>query len=171
NPIRAGLAETPEASDFTSISERIRQWRSEGNCSETLGVAQFEADGEESIIQEEGEKPATTTRAVMTPFVGNHKDEHAAGIPFSFTDYMALMDWTGRAIRDGKRGAIPAHLAPILVRLGIEEKQWLPTVKHFGSRFCWAAGCIESMRELSRNVGASWLKGMGRDRRLGVVSS
>ncbi len=36
----------------------------------------------------------------MTSFVGNHKDEHAAGIPFSFTDYMALMDWTGRAIRD-----------------------------------------------------------------------
>ncbi|VAX09555.1 hypothetical protein MNBD_GAMMA26-343 [hydrothermal vent metagenome] len=76
----------------------------------------------------------------MTPFIGNHTDEHAAGIPFSFTDYdvyghasaviagskeaaMALMDWTGRAIRDGKRGAIPAHLASILVRLGIEEKQ------------------------------------------------
>jgi len=27
NPIRAGVADTPEASDFTSIYERIRQWR------------------------------------------------------------------------------------------------------------------------------------------------
>ncbi len=32
NPIRAGLAETPEASDFTSISERIRQWRDGGDA-------------------------------------------------------------------------------------------------------------------------------------------
>lgn len=62
--------------------------------------------------------------------------------------YMALMDWIGRAIRDDKRGSIPAHLAPILVRLGIEEKQWLPTVKHFSSRFCWAAGRVESMGNL-----------------------
>ena len=32
NPIRAGLAEMPEASDFTSISERIRQWRDGGDA-------------------------------------------------------------------------------------------------------------------------------------------
>ena len=83
---------------------------------------------------------------------------------------MALMDWTGRAIRDDKRGANPAHLAPILVRLGIEAKQWVPIVTHFGTRFCRAAGRIESMRELSGNIGVCWLKGMGRDRRLGVAS-
>ena len=146
NPVRAGLAETPEASDFTSISERIRQWK-------------------------EGGPAQVPTRAAMTPFVGGHEDEHDTGIPFSFTDYMALMDWIGRAIREDKRGTIPAQLAPILVRLGIEEKQWLPTVKHFGSRFCWAAGRVESMRALGRNIGVSWLKGMGRDRRLGAPSA
>ncbi len=26
NPVRAGIAETPEDSDFTSIQQRIRQW-------------------------------------------------------------------------------------------------------------------------------------------------
>ncbi len=55
NPIRAGLAETPEASDFTSISERIRQWKNEGKGSETISVTRFEAAGEESIVQDEGE--------------------------------------------------------------------------------------------------------------------
>jgi len=29
NPIRAGLAGTPEESDFTSSQERIRAWRKE----------------------------------------------------------------------------------------------------------------------------------------------
>ena len=29
NPIRAGLAATPEESDFTSIQERIRAWQKE----------------------------------------------------------------------------------------------------------------------------------------------
>lgn len=169
NPIRAGLAETPEESDFTSISERIRQWRNEGSHCEAHGVSA--SDNKEAIIQGAGEGAESLTPVVMTSFVGSHRDEHAAGIPFSFTDYMALMDWTGRAIRDDKRGAIPAHLAPILVRLGIEERQWLPAVKHFGSRFCWAAGCVESLREFSRSVGASWLKGVGRDRRLGIAMS
>ena len=171
NPIRAGLSETPEQSDYTSISERIRQWRNEGTYSEARDVTQSERGNEGTMIQGEGEGAESPTPVVMTPFVGSHKDEHAAGIPFSFTDYITLMDWTGRAIRDDKRGAIPAHIAPVLERLGIEEKQWLPTVKHFGSRFCWAAGCVESLREFSRSVGASWLKGMGRDRRLGVAVS
>jgi len=53
-------------------------------------------------------------------------------------------------------------VAPIPVRLGINEKQWLVTVQQFESRFCWEAGCIERLREFSKAAGAHWLKGVGR---------
>jgi len=34
------------------------------------------------------------------------------------SQYLELLDWTGREIRVGKRGAIPDSLAPILTRIG-----------------------------------------------------
>ncbi len=34
----------------------------------------------------------------------------------SFVEYLSLLDWTGRQLREGKRGAIPQDLAPILER-------------------------------------------------------
>ena len=41
-------------------------------------------------------------------------------LSISVTDYLALLDWTGRSIRADKRGAIPDHLAPILSRIGLD---------------------------------------------------
>ena len=36
------------------------------------------------------------------------------GIPFKLEDYIDLVDWTGRIIRDDKRGAISSSLPPIV---------------------------------------------------------
>lgn len=44
------------------------------------------------------------------------------GIPFTITDYLSLVDWTGRVIRDDKRGAIAHNLPSILHRLGIDPR-------------------------------------------------
>jgi len=49
-------------------------------------------------------------------------------LPMHFTDYLTLVAWTGQAIRDDKKGAIPAHITPILQRLAIDEKEWLMSV-------------------------------------------
>lgn len=35
-------------------------------------------------------------------------DNAVSVLPFLLRDYFALMDWTDRALRDGKRGAIPS---------------------------------------------------------------
>ena len=39
-------------------------------------------------------------------------------------DYLALLDWAGRELRVGKRGAIPADIAPILERLHVQADGW-----------------------------------------------
>ena len=53
--------------------------------------------------------------------------------PIHPDDYLSLVDLTGRVIKSGKRGAIPAHLAPILARFnhqdevqtGCSTKRWV----------------------------------------------
>ena len=45
------------------------------------------------------------------------------GLPFELKDYIQLVDHTGRAIRDDKRGYISKRYASILTRLNIEEKE------------------------------------------------
>ena len=51
-----------------------------------------------------------------------------------------LLDWTGRELRADKRGAIPEHLAPIVERLGLNQSNWVETVRGFGRLFKQAAG-------------------------------
>ena len=46
-------------------------------------------------------------------------------IPCAWEDYLNLVDWTGKIVRDAKRGAINQQLPPILERLNIEPKTWL----------------------------------------------
>jgi len=39
--------------------------------------------------------------------------------------YLTLVDQTRRFVRGDKRGAIPAHLAPILERLKLDLSAWM----------------------------------------------
>jgi len=71
------------------------------------------------------------------------------------------MEWTGRAIRDDKKDAIPAHITSILQRLAIDEKEWLMSVKHFHSRFYRMIGKLRCLQQACRHMGQSWLKGWG----------
>ncbi len=61
-------------------------------------------------------------------------------LPMSFAEDLPLLDWTGRQIRDDKRGAIPADLAPILARLKVSDDGWLQLMRGFNRMFRRAAG-------------------------------
>jgi hypothetical protein len=60
----------------------------------------------------------------LLPFEHRLLNEHQSGIFFSFKEYLALVDWTGRIIRSDKRGRIDNALPPILDRLQITADQW-----------------------------------------------
>jgi len=64
-------------------------------------------------------------------FDGVITQELQTGIPFSWEDYLVLVDWTGRVVREDKRGAIDHNLPPILERLTIETNTWLKNVTQF----------------------------------------
>ncbi len=97
NPVRALMAETPEESDYTSIQKRI-----------------------EAAKKGQGEIPQKLMR-----FQGAAKRDQKDGIPCALKDYIELVDATGRAVREDKRGAIAASQSPILQRLKIDPDTWL----------------------------------------------
>ena len=70
-----------------------------------------------------------------------------------------LLDWTGRELRAGARGTIPARLSPILQRLGLNGDCWLETVSNFGRWFKRAAGGRISLAAAAMRSGRRWFQG------------
>ncbi len=145
NPIRAGVANAPEASEFTSIEQRIRN----------TGRAGGSPSGNDH-------HPAVPLLA-FTQMEDLTAPDH---LPFTFQDYLELVDWTGRHIREGKQGAIPAETPPILTRLGIDAEHYRKTQHRSRSAFGIAMGCIHSLKRTARNLGQSYIHGMNEARRL-----
>ncbi|WP_310596609.1 transposase [Aeromonas aquatica] len=83
------------------------------------------------------QKPAAPLPPLLLPFSSRSDSD---GLPYLFTEYLTLVDWTGRAIRTDKRGHISAHLAPILQRLGLDTAQWLRQVTMFRRQGIRAVG-------------------------------
>ena len=87
---RTPINQLPEASDYTSIQARIRTYQASASIPER-DHAQLQT-------------PQVTVKLV--DFIGDERKGQPEGIAFSFSDYLELVDWTGRAIRDDKIGAL-----------------------------------------------------------------
>ena len=74
--------------------------------------------------------------------------------------YLELLDWTGRQLRAGTCGAIPAALGSILDRLRVSADRWLETVARFGRRFHRAVGLADHLNEEARRLGLHCLHGL-----------
>jgi hypothetical protein len=112
NPVRAKMAKTPEQSAHTSIKIRAEK-----------------AKKSHAINQ-----PNQQVKSLM-PFAGNPRNNMPAGLPFKLTEYLELVELTGRVIRDDKRGHIDNNIPPILQRLGIEAKNWMELTTKFEDKF------------------------------------
>ena len=69
------------------------------------------------------------------------------------TGRLQLVDWTGRIIRDDKRGAIGESTPPILQRLDISTDHWIELSTEFESRFKGIAGSPQSIKALCAHFG------------------
>jgi REP element-mobilizing transposase RayT len=143
NPVRAGIAESPETSNFTGVQARIQDRQlNRGEHSDDGHKARLE-DGrhagwlspvELAKVEEKSPEKQTARRASSKGCLGMTLDQ-----------YLQLLDWTGRQWRPGKSGVISPALQPILERLDCTVESWLDLVSNFRRRFRTEAGRQEAL--------------------------
>ena len=82
------------------------------------------------------------------------------GIDYSLADYLQLVDGTGRAIIQGKRGNIPKELPDILRRLDLNPDTWLDELNAFKTSGITAVGTTSQLKEFCLNVGKKFSCGL-----------
>ncbi|MES9943197.1 MAG: hypothetical protein ABW121_21900 [Candidatus Thiodiazotropha sp. 6PLUC7] len=87
------------------------------------------------------------------PFIGDPRQDMPKGLPFRLKDYLELVDWTGRAILENKRGFIAENQPSILERLQIDTKHWLYMTQNFESRFKGLVGMSYSLKAVCQKLG------------------
>jgi len=153
NPIRAGIAELPEDSDFTSIQDRINELATR------------------KVGRPRKAKPQDGTSALKKPMLSRFKnatnkkqrgDESHSLLDFTLTDYLELLDWTGRAVRPDKKGAIDENAPKILQRLGLSSSAWMLLMPNIETRFTHAVGNREQLQLYAESHDLSWVRGQGQ---------
>ena len=142
NPIRAGMAETPEESEYTSVKHRLD--RQKENRPDQL-----------MAFLEPKQKP---TPDPITDFTKKAvPDESHEVIPITFREYLDLLDWTGRIIREDKTGAISKSAPDILTRLGFNQNQWKTRLTTSTQWRLKALGPTHLINDFAKSIGQSWI--------------
>ena len=137
NPVRAGMAATPEQSEHTSIQQRSQ-----------------------ALSQKPGQKGGAKPRLVpMVDAEHIETDDEGTLCRVRLMDYLQLVDATGRALREDKRGAISAEAADVLQRLGIDETAWLRHMAPRKQRTPLAMGTMCRLRAFAKATGRRWIAG------------
>ena len=145
NPIRAAMAETIEDSDYTSAQKRAGDLRSRGSA-DGIRVSGKAGQEDNPRLAPGGSRGRRSARH-LTPVDLKERtakpgpDVHKGGcrcsnkgfLPISTVQYLELLDWTARQVVQGKTGATPKHVPPLMQRLGLSEETWCSLVKDFRS--------------------------------------
>ncbi len=146
NPVRAGMADTLESSQFTSIQQRLREQSHPSNQhlrKRSISLAPLRAE------KQRRSRPTLEMR---------------------FDDYRELLEWTGRAIHSKPSGTLknadtkilttlPTSPPALFTRLHINPRAWLHTMSDSDLTTSMSFGTEASMDEAARRQGKRWLKG------------
>lgn len=127
NPARAGMADTTEGSDYTSIQQRINAYQSKQSVKELL------------------------------PFAGNPREPMPVGITCTAEDYFDLIDMTARQQRSDDNGTMNEHLPPLLQQLGISGENWLTASSEFETIFSTFVGQQQAIEQVCKVLSKKWV--------------
>jgi hypothetical protein len=182
NPIRAGVADRPENSEYTSVRDRIQDWLGFDAAAEADVITEAELVTVPDVIFEAGvampeQTPAPARCAdwlIPIPIVESPRSNTTSAdsedrpprasdlglLPMSLEEYLQLVDWTGRQVRSDKPGAIPETLQPILDRLRLPSEHWLELTTRFTELFGRIAGRSELVIAAAKTAGKRWFQGV-----------
>jgi len=119
NPVAAGIAEFPEASDHTSIKERVEHAQAQQRTEDLQAARNGSVAGSAAAAGLEESHwlcPIEDRRRLDSAREGMLEG-------FSLGSYLLLVDYTGRLFREGK-AAISRDVAEIFQRLGTTAETW-----------------------------------------------
>ena len=132
NPIRAGIADSPEKSNFTSVQARMADVKSADK------VATADA---RDVRTEHGERAGWLSPIPLEPRRKKVREKRTSRrvsnkgcLPMSLSDYLLLVEWTGRQMHSSKRGYIKSDIPPLLDRLGTSPAFWLDSIRKLEPR-------------------------------------
>jgi REP element-mobilizing transposase RayT len=133
NPIRAGFAKSLQKSAHTSIKRRMKNAKKRKKTRDNLDLLPF------------------------------HKPEkrncNIPCLPFSFIDYLTLVEWTGRQIKERKKDYIKDNIPPLLTAVKFNPSIWLYASQHFESKFKTIVGCGIKLSEFGKKFGIKRIAG------------
>ena len=159
NIVRAAMAETPEDSEFTGAKDRIddltaenpltleqllSDWERDPARQQSGWLAPIEIDGVNDLgpaLDANGRRPSLTGCFNLT-----------------VTDYLEILDWTGRLVRNDKRGSIPSSMKPILERIGLKQSGWGKLIKGFEKLYKRVIGTADSIATEATRRGQNYMQ-------------
>ncbi|WP_379945847.1 transposase [Dyella flava] len=97
-----------------------------------------------------GQARAKSLTASLRPLVGMPSSPR---LSVRAIDYLELVDWSGRVVRQDKRGSIAPEAPSVLAQLGMRELQWQSQMLGIESRYWRAVGTVESLMAKARALG------------------
>lgn len=119
NPVAAGVAETPEQSEHTSVKARVDNVRRQGRVRDLQAAKRGSVAGSRAAKKLE-------EKLWLIPIEDRRRiDSRREGMLESFTlgNYLMLVEYTGRLLREGK-ATITAEVNDILGRIGSSSDTW-----------------------------------------------
>ena len=138
NPVRAGAAASLEDSAHTSVHER-------------LAAA--------AHAKEKNRAQPTTPRGLIALGGERKRRPETERLSISLTDYVELLDWTGRAPRADKAGVITGPPPALLAQAELNPDSWQDTVWHWGFLLWDVAGAPHRVESAAVARGQSWCRG------------
>ena len=169
NPIRAGIADELEASEYTSVNQRIAE----------LKHAAFQADKEKSHGRSSGgeikaggsllsgEKVIELNAERQAPLLPFDPIEVCrTSISFAFEDYLELLEVASRAVHHCKRGVVSENTPRLLQKYNIGLPAFIEHSNRFIECFGNHAGSPQIMTNLAAKRNARYLRGISKSRSL-----
>ena len=138
NPVRAGAATSLEESAFTSIHQRLAS---------------------AARAKREHRAQPTTPQGLVALGGERKRRPETERLSISLTDYVELLDWTGRVRRDDKAGAITGPPPALLAEAELNPNSWPDTVWQWGAVLGEVAGAPHRIKIAAAARGQRWCRG------------
>jgi len=164
NPIRADKENSLSTSDFTSIQQRLFDYKkaktAQGETTNQKATKVLDKRIEKQEQLKDQLNIKKQNQAPLMPFSGGSHTPINIALPFTQEDYFELVDTTGRMIRTGKRGFISEKSPKIIKLFGINPLKWIEHIQNFEKTYGDCCGAEKEVRAFAKNRGARWAKGV-----------